>query len=122
MSKQQHTKECKRLNKQARKQTIAYDNQYPNHCHTCNGYGGFWSRYDPSPSGVSLSSGSMEEFDVCPDCVKKGKCPRCGQVLVPKENGDIPDTCSHCQFDFNKPIGRPQDYVGCDCDIDEEEY
>lgn len=36
-------------------------------------------RWDPSPAGVSLSAGTMEEFEPCPDCADKFRCPRCGE-------------------------------------------
>jgi len=50
------------------KQHAEYRKQWPNRCKTCIGWGGATSSYDPSPAGVALSSGSMQEFDPCPDC------------------------------------------------------
>jgi hypothetical protein len=77
-----HTKSCIELGISLACARAAYAEQWPNYCRTCEGYGGFVSTYDPSPAGVSLSPGWMEDFDPC-TCQTDGdwweaKCPRCG--------------------------------------------
>lgn len=38
-------------------------------------------RDDPSPAGISLSSGSYSWAEACPCCLDKGECPWCGAHL-----------------------------------------
>lgn len=56
--------------------------------------------YDPSPAGVSLGGGWMEDADPCPDCIEQGLCPRCGRKCSFEPAGDN-DTlsCPHCEWD-----------------------
>ena len=91
--------------------------KWPNACRVCEGHGGDWSSYDPSPAGVSLSPGVMYDFDPCPVCIGSdwaertetdeegepytvmlGKCPRCA-ALMPNE-GDAP--CPACGWNWGQ--------------------
>jgi hypothetical protein len=92
---------------------------WPEHCTKCEGWGGFWHSFDPSPSGVSLSAGSMMELDPCEDCVVLGKCPRCGL----QDDAEVSDEFEHCRscdwrWDFSD--GMPEyDICGCEYPIDQ---
>lgn len=100
-----HTIECIERNKRWDKKVAEYEKKYPNHCEFCDGWGGKWSYYDPSPSGVGLSSGYMTDFDPCPDCLEQGLCPMCKDVLM-ESNGVGDLFCERCQkSDFE---GIPQ--------------
>jgi len=98
MAEKQHTKECKKQQKLARKQVMAYDKRFPNHCKTCDGWG-----YLPDDSS-------------CLECLAKDRCPRCGQPFPKGLN-----KCPHCSFDLNNDRGRPDDSIECNCYINEEE-
>lgn len=94
---------------QARQQ---YDNDYPNHCRKCQGWGGHTSTYDPSPAGVSLGSGHMIDFDPCPHCYEKGICPRCGEEKLDvqkMEEGD-PTFCHGCGWKEDESKGKSEPY------------
>lgn len=80
---------------------------FPNYCHKCDGWGGHWTRYDPSPSGISLPSGYMEDFDPC-ECVDNGECPRCRQMLMMDEK-DEHQVCHYCNWTSEDPEGLPQE-------------
>lgn len=72
---------------------------WPNYCKTCNGNGGTAYSYDPSPAGVSLSAGSMEDFDPCEVCASQGICPRCGKPgLTNEARGDAETGAGPCMF------------------------
>lgn len=74
-----------------------YNQKYPYHCKKCDGWGGFYSTYNPSLSGVSLGYGYFTDFNPCQDCYDKGICPRCGEKVFSNEdleNGDV--ICSKC--------------------------
>jgi len=73
----EHKSECVELHKTFADIKAKWLQQYPNHCQQCRGYGGSESRYDPSPSGVSLGSGFMSDFDTCTLCTDKGICSLC---------------------------------------------
>jgi len=107
-----HTKLCKKnfdlWDANARK----YGYDWPNYCRVCGGWGGTYSAYDPSPSGVSLSPGHMWEAEPCPECMDKFKCPRCAGQLEDKDFDN--DTCPHCGLDFKEGDGIPQP-PGCIC-------
>ncbi len=74
-----------------------YQADYPNYCRRCDGWGGRWVSYDPSPRGISLAPGTMQDFDACPNCLDLGKCPRCMTDLC-DEGGDIAQ-CPNCSLD-----------------------
>jgi len=59
----------------------AFDLLWPRHCKHCLAWGGQTYRYDPSPPGISLCAGIMEDFDPCPECIERGICPRCAQPI-----------------------------------------
>lgn len=84
-----HTDECVQATEAAQKAQEAWAAQWPNHCKTCKGVGGWVDTFDPSPAGVPLGAGVMHDCDPCPDCVERGICPRCGQPgLTDEERGD----------------------------------
>lgn len=62
---------------------------FSNPCEHCQGMGGFYTAYDPSPSGVSLSPGYMQDFDLCHKCLEQQICPSCGEYI------SIDDNCSY---------------------------
>jgi hypothetical protein len=100
---------------------------HPNYCRHCQGMGGFASSYDPSPAGVSLSSGSMMEFDYCPECTEKGVCPECGQQMFDPDAFGWSDmlVCPHCGWKEETASGMPQghqEYCPCQEKKMEESY
>ena len=104
-----HTEGCLEYMSKAENMIKEYMEKWPNHCKYCGGWGGSYSTYDPSPSGVSLGSGYMIDIDPCPECCEKGNCPRCGEhILDPVETEDW-ENCPHCGFDWESPEGMPPD-------------
>ena len=73
---------------------FSYDKRYPNHCTHCEGWGGQTYQYDPSPAGISLGSGFMNEFIPCEHCYDLGTCPRCGTARAFQWE-DIDDLCTN---------------------------
>ena len=72
-------------------------------CSKCGGTGFVVYEDDPSPSGVSLSPGTMMFSDPCPECYEKDICPRCGRQLpeesaIDDENEEY-DVCYGCGWD-----------------------
>lgn len=104
-----HSKECQSAIDQRSSDIAAWEIAWPNHCKTCHGWGGFYSTYDPSPSGVSLGPGTMDDFDTCPDCSDRDLCPRCG-VSLPH---DFVASCKACGWTTDTP-GRPEP-AECTC-------
>lgn len=101
-----HSEHCKKNSKLVDESRAAYAEQWPNYCKTCGGWGGELYSFDPSPAGVSLSSGSMQDYDPCPDCIDKAICPRCGHVHNLDHDfycGDAP--CDVCGFVEGKTDG-----------------
>ncbi|MEI7770113.1 MAG: hypothetical protein WCI67_09010 [Chloroflexales bacterium] len=68
-----HTEACAA----ARAAQAAWDARWPHHCQECGGSGGIGYSYDPSPAGVSLSAGSMMDYEPCDCFAERGVCPRC---------------------------------------------
>lgn len=93
--------------------------RWPNYCRRCNGWSGFHGTYDPSPPGVSLGSGYMEDFDPCPECYDKGICCRCGAVMFDPgiADGLDDDKCPKCGFDFTNGEGIPP-FFDCPDDLE----
>ena len=63
-------------------------------CKTCGGSGLITYQENQSPLG-SGEYWPMTMTDECPDCIGKGKCPRCG-YYNDFENQDSPLKCTHC--------------------------
>ncbi len=87
-----HTQFCNDRQAKYKAAIAEYELAHPNYCRKCGGVGGFYTSYDPSPPGVSLSPGYMLDYDPCSECVEQGKCPVCGQETL----NDDGDKCSSC--------------------------
>lgn len=99
-----HLKECNRVFAIYEFTVQYYKDWWPSYCKFCNGWGGHVSYYDPSPSGVSLGSGYMMETDLCPHCVEKNICPRCGKINSNwKDNIDA--HCYYCGWEIDESKG-----------------
>lgn len=73
--------------------------RWPGYCRACNGWGGKVLKFDPSPAGVSLSAGYLEEFETCDECQcgDEVRCPRCGKVIEDWEQFQSDEApCPHC--------------------------
>lgn len=75
--------------------------KWPDYCRCCDGWGQFTYSYDPSPKGVSLSSGWLEDAEPCPDCVEKGVCARCGKDGLGLESEG---PCLYCNWDYDNGL------------------
>lgn len=84
---------------------MAYNQRWQAYCRKCNGYGGAFEAFDPSPAGVGLPNGHMVDIHLCPDCFVQGKCPRCGLETL---NGDY---CTSCEWDLDATDGVPDEEV-----------
>lgn len=101
----QHDERCLAQQASVQRAQNDYDAAWPAYCAECNGWGGYYSQYDPSPSGVSLSSGSITDFTPCESCLGNGICPRCGQMgWAGEEAGEKP--CVSCRW-IEGEAGRP---------------
>lgn len=67
---------------------LEYETTWPNHCRACNGWGGAASYYDPSPAGVSLGAGMLEDWDSCSTCLDNNLCPRCKAPILEADDDD----------------------------------
>lgn len=124
-----HTRFCKEQFAKHDKIVAEYQKRWPNYCRSCNGWGGTYSQYDPSPAGVSLSPGYILEFDTCPSCLEEGVCPRCGEtsslIELDVEDGDDIH-CPECGWrsdcnchDMSEMWGLPCPPV-CMCELEQE--
>lgn len=78
-----HTKFCV----DAQNALKEFEAKHPQYCRKCRGFGVVCYNDDPSPSGVSLSSGSIEYCDPCGHCIEQDRCPYCGgQIFGENEN------------------------------------
>jgi hypothetical protein len=75
----EHTEECKRKTSEREALRARYGQEWPAHCLHCEGWGVF-------AVSVSLSSGLLTELVPCPECVERGRCPRCAQETLSEEN------------------------------------
>lgn len=123
-----HTEFCKRQFKYYDEGLKKYEDKWPNYCKHCDGWGGFWSQYDPSPPGISLGAGYIMDFDTCEHCTDKGICPRCGKkdttnALMDMTYEDLEYKCPHCGWkadtDDEDSWGLPESPVCC-CEMEQE--
>ncbi len=114
------TDQCKENRRKHEKAEAEYFFQWPHHCKKCDGWGGFYSSYDPSPAGVSLGSGSMQDYDPCPACYDQGVCPRCGREFDVEEVEDNDLPCPHCGITFDGSTDGLPGVFECWCDFVQE--
>jgi hypothetical protein len=112
-----HTLSCIAWQQKMKAEHDAYVAQWPDYCQHCDGFGELRYSYDPSPAGVSLGSGHMEDADPCPVCIETGHCPRCGKHVPGWEFDSLEgnETCPFCGWNLESP-GCPLEYDECDCD------
>lgn len=111
-SERHHSEACDKDSAAAKAAHEAYFVQWPNACRKCSSWGGHGSSYDPSPSGVGLSPGSMYDFDPCDDCWGKMKCSRCGLDPAWPEDSDGSGACPSCGW-TDGTDGAPMDDYEC---------
>lgn len=100
----EHTEQCRRFFATYDQEVREFKSRFPAYCRTCKGWGASFGTYDPSPSGVSLSAGSMPDVEPCPDCVDNGRCPRCGKQLLSADQLDTgvgPESCPDCGWHWS---------------------
>lgn len=101
-----HLHNCEQLAAEREALRAAWLAKYPNACPTCHGTGGTWSQFDPSPAGVSLGAGYLEDFDPCPDCCeRRSACPRCG-APQPEEFWSEQGKCLVCGWNWGTEPGN----------------
>jgi molybdopterin/thiamine biosynthesis adenylyltransferase len=112
-----HSDTCDNIQKLYQEQLAEYKKKHPNYCTSCHGWGMHFSTYDPSPAGVSLSSGTMLDVDTCTECVDKNLCPCC---MIPTKpvfgHEDNHHVCTECGWsaDNEKHTGM-HDEPECYC-------
>lgn len=94
----EHSEKCKQLTEEYNRRILEWEREWPNYCKNCNGAGQFVSYYDPSPPGVSLGSGYMEDIDPCDMCTINSICPRCGGRSL---SGDGNGPCEICNWNYD---------------------
>lgn len=113
-----HSEQCKQATADREVARARWVAEWPNYCRTCDGWGGAASSYDPSPAGVCLSSGSMEDWDSCPACTDNGICSRCGAESPIDEDAVEAPACAKCGADGTD--GMPPPYEDCGCWYEQE--
>lgn len=113
----EHTESCKRFQDQLKAAHNAWVARWPDYCRACEGYGETKYIYDPSPAGVSLAAGTMEDAEPCP-CTMTGHCPRCGRYHARWDETDWEDEvikCDCCGWVYGKTEGCPPEADECGC-------
>jgi hypothetical protein len=113
-----HLRYCYDARRRWKKEVREFEKKFPNYCRRCGGVGGFIYRYDPSPKGIALSPGWMEDFETCEDCIEKDKCPRCREKIIWDTSGRYEDhyRCPTCGWnDLKLEEGLPEEPECC-CD------
>ena len=117
-----HKSSCYQVRARIELERHWYMTAWPNYCIECGGWSGFWSSYDPSPAGVSLGAGSIQDFETCGRCYDKELCPRCGHYLAyvsdmqhgPDQDGDY-TVCTSCGWRDDQEIEGIAEHDECEC-------
>ena len=76
-----------------RKATDDYEKQWPKYCRKCNAWGALYEQFDPAPNAPG--HGYILIADPCPECIEKGRCPRCADQMKPEE-----ERCKRCGWTY----------------------
>lgn len=104
-----HDELCEEFYQSYLRELEEYNLRWPNHCRACRGSG-----------QVIHADFGLYGGDYCPECIRSGKCPRCG------ESFGEPDYyyCSHCGW-ADEPDAildaRCPEQPGCICGDESEE-
>lgn len=112
-----HVPECINAHKEIAQAIKEYELRWPKHCRNCNGAGLFVSYDNPSPAGISLSAGNMENIEPCEQCTEVGLCPRCGTYGLAdgQDERDVGEgPCANCGWNYNMG-GKPEQFSSFDC-------
>jgi hypothetical protein len=82
---------------------VKYTQLFPNHCKTCEGWGGKSGREFRGMYGMSAAY--EDTFDTCSACANQLMCPRCGIENALNEDGEGP--CPSCKWNYDVE-GMPQ--------------
>lgn len=114
-----HTRACWKYRQERQDLIDEYTRMWPNYCRKCHGAGVLVSHDDPSPAGVSLSSGSFIWEDPCTECVEEKKCPRCGTFGFPAPDDENEilglGPCETCLYTREDAWCPPP--AECNCDL-----
>lgn len=111
-----HLESCVRNAVSTREKREEYNDNYPMYCEGCEGWGGTITVSDPYLSTTPDLGDNSVEVDNCPDCIERGKCPRCGSGYASYEySDDFDDSCSFCGFVLGVTEGKPYPH-SCICD------
>ena len=82
----EHTKECLEQMAKREAEIAKYEQDWPNYCKECGGWGGeSHVELVGEPGGPNAY---QDVWDDCDKCVGEGKCPRCGAELF-KDAGEM---------------------------------
>jgi len=110
-----HTEFCVRALGLAMLSRTLYQWEWPHYCRECNGTGGHTHSHDPSPAGIALSPGTMEEWETCPLCTAHGLCPRCGENIWFGLHDELMEVCEECSFSFVEETPGFPSLSECSC-------
>lgn len=111
-----HLESCVRTAISVRQAREEYEDQYPMHCESCEGWGGTVYVADPAFTLVPDIGENQVDIDPCRDCLEQGLCPRCSNSYDPEEE----DNCSFCDFELGVTEGKPYPHT-CICGDEEDE-
>jgi hypothetical protein len=121
----EHRKNCAEQKAKWEIERAEFVAKHPNHCRKCNGTGGFYSQYDPSPAGVSLGAGFMVDWDSCSECSDNGLCPLCGGIVFAVYDEKavyVHDACQMCGYNTDMTDENPPAEFECFCYEDNEPW
>lgn len=105
-----HDPACLKASLRYREMEIDYLHRWPRTCPTCGGTGGAVSAGCSVPYGMG-SVNLPDEFDICPDCIEEGICPRCGKQTMADQDSDA-EHCTACGWTWGESLPEPPE---CSC-------
>ena len=108
-----HQPECLEYNNRRLLAILEFAEEWPNYCRMCGATGEVCYSFDPSPAGVALSPGSMQDCDPCEGkenrpCAEQGFCPRCASNIADPYAEDEEHTyCQTCGWEWHKTDSAP---------------
>ena len=112
-----HSLKCTRDTQDGLDKLNAWNEQWPNACIKCDGWGIYTCR---NTMDYGSTTATLESNKPCEGCTEKGACPRCGEMILAtaeqfEQFFDHEEVCPLCGWSWGRSPGDIKPEVPAEC-------